>query len=169
MKFLAYSKIDFEKANQFLQEALEREKQYYGEYSMEVADVYHNIGKNYLSISDYENASFYLEKALQIKRTKSECTYSLIKTEFGLANALNFMLKEPFLKEDVEKIRELYVSVLEGYNCLRNINIQEYYNTLWIISEFLDKIGEKKGAVELKQLIECDKVCTKCKGITCKQ
>lgn len=42
---LAYSKIDFEKANQFLQEALEREKQYYGEYSMEVADVYHNIGK----------------------------------------------------------------------------------------------------------------------------
>lgn len=55
---LAYSKIDFEKANQFLQEALEREKQYYGEYSMEVADVYHNIGKNYLSISDYENASF---------------------------------------------------------------------------------------------------------------
>lgn len=166
---LAYSEIDFEKANQFLQEALEREKQYYGEYSMEVADVYHNIGKNYLSISDYENASFYLEKALQIKRTKSECTYSLIKTEFGLANALNFMLKEPFLKEDVEKIRELYVSVLEGYNCLRNINIQEYYNTLWIISEFLDKIGEKKGAVELKQLIECDKVCTKCKGITCKQ
>ena len=88
---------------------------------MEVADVYHNIGKNYLSISDYENASFYLEKALQIKRTKSECTCSLIKTEFGLANALNFMLKEPFLKEDVEKIRELYVSVLEGYNCLRNI------------------------------------------------
>ena len=84
-------------------------------------------------------------------------------------SALNFMLKEPFLKEDVEKIRELYISVLEGYNCLRNINIQEYYNTLWIISEFLDKIGEKKGAVELKQLIECDKVCTKCKGITCKQ
>ena len=170
---LAYIAFDFVKADQFLKEALEREIQYYGENSMEVADVYHNIGKNYLSVSDYENASVYLEKALKIKKSKNKCTYSLIKTELGLANALNFMLKEPFLKEDIEKIRELYVSVLEGYNSLRNINTQEYNNTLWIISDFLDKIGEKNGAVELKRLIKCDsfcdKVCSKCGEIASEQ
>ena len=152
---LVYTDIDFDKANHYFCKALEMEKRCFGEHSMEVADVYHNIGKNYLGVSDYPNASLYLEKALHIKRSANKYTYSLLKTEFGLANALNFMLKEPFVKEDIEKIRELYIAVLEGYKAMNNIHDHEYNNTLLIISAFLDKIGEHLQATKLKELLTC--------------
>lgn len=158
---LAYIGIDFKIANQFFDKALKLEKQYYGENSMYVADVYHNIGKNYLSVSDYKNASVYFERAQQIKKAKKDCTYSLIKTEFALANTLAFMLKEPFPKDSIEKIRALYVSVLEGYSILNNINNNEYNNALWIVSEFLDKIGERNSAIKLRKLLKCDGQCCK--------
>ena len=89
----------------------------------------------------------------------NECNYSLIKTEFALANAYNFMLKKPFLQEEIERIRKLYVSVLEGYNLLRNINQAEYNNTIHIIADFLNKIGETNSAHELKELIKCCNCC----------
>lgn len=153
---LAHIDIDFEKANQFLNKALELEKKHYGENSIYVADVYHNIGKNYLAASKYKNAYLYFEKAQRIKNEKGY-TYSLAKTEFALANTLAFMLKEPFKTEDIEKIRALYISVLEGYKSLNNISKLEYYNTLQIISEFLSKIGEENNSLKLKELIECDR------------
>ncbi len=117
---LAHIDIDFEKANQFLNKALELEKKHYGENSIYVADVYHNIGKNYLAASKYKNACLYFEKAQRIKKERGY-TYSLAKTEFALANTIAFMLKEPFKTEDIEKIRALYISVLEGYKSLNNI------------------------------------------------
>lgn len=118
---LAHIGLDFEKANQFFTKALELEKKYYGESSMHVADVYHNIGKNYFIASDYKNAALYFEKAQHIKRNEKDYTHSLIKTEFALANTLVFMLKEPFKKIDIEKIRALYVSVLKGYSILNRL------------------------------------------------
>ena len=153
---LAHIDIDFEKANQFLNKALELEKKHYGENSIYVADVYHNIGKNYLSASKYKNACFYFEKAQRIKNERGY-TYSLVKTEFALANTLVFMLKEPFKTEDIEKIRGLYISVLEGYKSLNNISKLEYNNTLQIISEFLSKIGEENSSLKLKELIACNR------------
>ncbi len=154
---LAHIDIDFEKANQFLNKALELEKKHYGENSIYVADVYHNIGKNYLSASKYKNACFYFEKAQRIKNERGY-TYSLVKTEFALANTLVFMLKEPFKTEDIEKIRGLYISVLEGYKSLNNISKLEYNNTLQIISEFLSKIGEENSSLKLKKLITCNRL-----------
>lgn len=153
---LAHIDIDFEKANQFLNKALELEMKHYGENSIYVADVYHNIGKNYLAASKYKNACLYFEKAQRIKNERGY-TYSLAKTEFALANTLAFMLKEPFKTEDIEKIRALYISVLEGYKSFDNISKLEYYNTLQIISEFLSKIGEENNSLKLKELIECDR------------
>lgn len=156
---LTYIGMDFEKAKQLLDKALELEKEYYGKESIQVADVYHNIGKNYFVNQDYENAASFFEKALKIKRMSNECNYSLIKTEFALANAYNFMLKKPFLQEEIERIRKLYVSVLEGYNLLRNINQAEYNNTIHIIADFLNKIGETNSAHELKELIKRCNCC----------
>ena len=153
---LAHIDIDFEKANQFLNKALELEKKHYGENSIYVADVYHNIGKNYLSASKYKNACFYFEKAQRIKNERGY-TYSLVKTEFALANTLVFMLKEPFKTEEIKKIRGLYISVLEGYKSLNNISKLEYNNTLQIISEFLSKIGEENSSLKLKELIACNR------------
>ncbi|MBD5516836.1 MAG: tetratricopeptide repeat protein [Lachnospiraceae bacterium] len=161
---LAHIGLDFEKANQFFTKALELEKKYYGESSMHVADVYHNIGKNYFIASDYKNAALYFEKAQHIKRNEKDYTHSLIKTEFALANTLVFMLKEPFKKIDIEKIRALYVSVLKGYSILNNIDNFEFNNTLQIISEFLNKIGEESSSLKLKEFLvydgqECKKGC----------
>ena len=74
-----------------------------------------------------------------------------------MANTLVFMLKEPFKTEDIEKIRGLYISVLEGYKSLNNISKLEYNNTLQIISEFLSKIGEENSSLKLKKLITCNR------------
>lgn len=150
---LAYIGENFEKANQLLNESLDIEIQCYGENSEPVADVYHNIGKNYLSVQDYISAKCFFEKALHIKTSIGRCTYSLIKTEFALANTLNFLLQEPFEKDDIERIRKLYISVLERYRELNNISNYEYYNTINIIADFLDKIGEVDGAVKLREII----------------
>lgn len=150
---LVYIKINFDKANQFFNKALEVEQKYYGENSMFVADVYHNIGNNYFSASDYKNAFIYFEKAHYIKRNNKELTYSLIKTEFALANTHVFLLNEPFQTDQIEKISTLYISVLESYQKLNNISNSEICNTLRIISEFLDKIGEKSGSLKLKEYL----------------
>ena len=56
-------------------------------------------------------------------------------------------------KDDIERIRKLYISVLERYRELNNISNYEYYNTINIIADFLDKIGEVDGAVKLREII----------------
>lgn len=154
---LAYIGHNFKKANSYLEQALYIQKEIYGEESEHVADIYHSMGSNYFSISDYDKAIGFFEKAKYIKSKENTCSYSLIKTELALANSINMSLKEPFEGTKIGSVLKLYASVLDGYRTLNNIKRHEYVNTINIIAEFLDKIGETKKANKLRTLIMNDR------------
>ena len=151
---LAYIGHDFAMANSYLEQALSVQKEIFGEVSEYVADIYHGMGSNYYSASEYSKAIAFFERARSIKAKKGICSYSLIKTEFALANSINMSLKEPFEKTKVGTVLSLYASVLEGYKTLNNIKRHEYINTINIIADFLDKIGEKEKSKILRRTIE---------------
>lgn len=150
---LAYIGIDFDIAKEKFKEALEMQIECFGEDSTEVADCYHNIGKNYFENNDYSTAIEYFKLSLKIKREKCRDTYTLLKTELALANAMNFNMNEPYQRSEIETIRELYIAVLEKYSLLQNVIDVEWMYTLHIMADFLNKIGEKESSKRLEELI----------------
>lgn len=149
---LAFLKIDYEKARDMMREVLVLQKECFGEESQEVADIYHNLGKSYYDVGEFGNAIPYFERSFELKQKNGNSTYNMLKTEFALANSLNFNMKEPYEKDTIKRIRGLYVSILEKCALYNNISIQEQNYILSIIAGFLEKIGDESSATKLKEL-----------------
>lgn len=150
---LALIGIDNGKAREMLFETLKLQSRIYGESSTEVADVLHNIGRVFFDEQRYKKAIKYFEKSLKIKLEKCPFSYTTVKTEFALANAKSFLIVEPFLDCEIQEVCNLYVSVLEKYQLLNNIEKREYINTLQIISSFFKRVGRKYGGEKLDEII----------------
>lgn len=125
----------------------------FGEKSIEIADVMHNIGRTYFIEKKYEKAIPFFQESLSIKLENSPLAYTTVKTEFALANAKSLLIEEPFPDDEIQEVCNLYVSVLEKYKLLNNVEKREYINTLRIISRFFKRVGRDYGSEKLDEII----------------
>ncbi len=150
---LALTGLDNERAREMLFETLQLQTVVFGEKSIEIADVMHNIGRTYFIEKKYEKAIPFFQESLSIKLENSPLAYTTVKTEFALANAKSFLIEEPFPDDEIQEVCNLYVSVLEKYKLLNNVEKREYINTLRIISRFFKRVGRDYGSEKLDEII----------------
>ncbi|WP_235296964.1 CHAT domain-containing protein [Portibacter marinus] len=132
----------YEASNQYLEEALERAKKYYGPQSERVAGVYNDLGNLYGAMHLYNRSMAYFQQSISIEETisgKNSVEVAYIK----MNKAGNF-----YSLGNYSKCIEEYQKVLKIYNEHLKPDHENYNRVYLTLSSAYRKKGDVNGAVE---------------------
>lgn len=145
---MAYSSSDYSKALEYYNHSLELEILYYGDNSLEVADVYHNIGVNEFSHGDCDKAFEHLKCALSIRRNYEADIY-IAHTLFSLGNVLKSQIKNSYDYEKAVLAQNYYLEALTIYQKIWGENYPKFQEMLFPVADFLHTVGNIREAIQI--------------------
>lgn len=105
---------------------------HYDENSSQFEEVYSNLSSAYISVSDFEKAAFYFNKAEQFLVERYGADSPIIK----LLPVINQSLTNPFAIDDTVKIRKMVIDLEDGLNQLQ-VSLAERKDLLGLINIFI--------------------------------
>lgn len=145
---MAYSSSNYMKALEYYNRSLELEIKYYGGNSLEVADIYHNMGVNEYKRGDCDKALEYLKGALDIRRSHEVNIY-MANTLFSLGNVLNTQIKNSDNYEKEVLAENYYLEALAIYRKIWGEDYPKIQEMLLPVASFYHAIGNIGKAIEI--------------------
>lgn len=145
---MAYSSFNYLKALEYYNHSLELEILYYGENSLEVADVYHNMGVNEYKHGECDKALEHLKCALDIRRNYEENIH-MANTLFSLGNVLSSHIENSYDYEKAVLAERYYLEALMIYKKIWGEDYPKIQEMLLPVASFYHNIGKVRKAIEI--------------------